>query len=386
MVTERRNAGSYPEGLEAALDRSKADSSPANAGCDLTAVHRSWQFLHDRSLLEPIRISTASRFPGGEILHRAAGRAVSRQTQGITQQVQELAQQTTLVFESVLTSLEAHVTDVHQELADQLDKIVERLDAILQRLAQFDRQSLGPEEDLLHLRRRVEELESAEARRGLYPWFDSRGFEERFRGSREDLLDRYRDLAEHLRDCGPVLDIGFGRGEMLELLAALGVPARGVEIDPALVEAAQARGLDVARGDAIGTLAPLEDGTLGGIVLIQVVEHLASQELLEFIALAVDKVRPGGRLVIETVNPQCLSVFANSFYLDPSHVRPVHPAYLDFLCRQVGFADVWLDWRSFPPPGDRLAEIANVPDLNRNIDKLNHLLFGPGDYAVIATR
>jgi hypothetical protein len=111
--------------------------------------------------------------------------------------------------------------------------------------------------------------------------------------------------------------------------------------------------------------------------------------VIDFVLLAKDKVREGGRVVLETVNPQSLYVFARAFYLDPTHSQPVHPAYLDFLFRQAGFAEVAIDWRSPPPADDVLVpapeEAADSP-ANVNVERLNRLLFAPQDYALIATR
>ena len=261
-----------------------------------------------------------------------------------------------------------------------------RLNAALDLLSRLERAPSAPEASLADLQTRIERLEATEARREFRPWFSNEHFEDRFRGSRTEIVDRYRGLALRLQGCDPVLDIGFGRGELLELLGELGVAARGVEIDPVLVSAGRARGLDVATGTATGTLVAEADGGLGGIVLIQVVEHLAAQELLEVILLARDKLRAGGKLVMETVNPGSLYVFAHSFYIDPTHSRPIHQGYLDFLCREAGFASVETEWRSTPPETDRLEEIEGHPDLNANIARLNGLLWAPGDYAVIATR
>jgi len=90
------------------------------------------------------------------------------------------------------------------------------------------------------------------------------------------------------------------------------------------------------------------------------------------------------------VNPQSLYVFARSFYLDPTHVRPVHPAYLEFLFREAGFETVELDWRYPPREREVLKEIPGDDDatrqMNANIANLNALLFAPQDYALIATR
>jgi len=378
LVAERRQAGRYRDEPEVE-GRDEVTGDRSDLGPELVALHREMGTLRDRTAFDRAKIATASRLPGGSMMHRTAARLVTRQTQGILQQVHSFAEQTVRLLESMLAGLEAHATETHHDLS-------QRMDAILIRLARFERQATGPDVDVAHLRRRIEVLEAAEAKRGFHPWFSNQQFEEQFRGRREDLVDRYRDVAERLRGCGPVLDIGFGRGEILGLLTEMDVVASGVEIDPSLVEAARDRGLEAKVGDGLTTLAEIADGTLGAIVLVQVVEHLPAQELLELIVLAFDKLRPGGQLVMETVNPQSLYIFAHSFYLDPTHQRPIHPAYLEFLCRQAGFGAVEVDWRSMPPERDRLEPVEEIPTLSANIDKLNHLLFGPGDYAIFATR
>jgi O-antigen chain-terminating methyltransferase len=112
--------------------------------------------------------------------------------------------------------------------------------------------------------------------------------------------------------------------------------------------------------------------------------------VIDLVALAADKVRPGGRVFLETVNPQSLYVFAHAFYLDPTHVRPVHPAYLAFLFREAGFAAVDIEWRSPPPPDDVLEEVRSEHTLpgaiNANVKRLNQLLFAPQDYLLAAVR
>ncbi len=149
---------------------------------------------------------------------------------------------------------------------------------------------------------------------------------------------RYTDLAKELIGCDPVLDLGFGGGEFMELLAELGVQVRGVEPDAQLVEAARGRGLDVEQGFAVDYLRRLEAGSLGGIVMIQVIEHLSPQHVIDFVELAAEKLRPGGKVVLETVNPASLYTYAHAFWVDPDHVRPVHPNFLEFLFREAEFA------------------------------------------------
>jgi SAM-dependent methyltransferase len=222
------------------------------------------------------------------------------------------------------------------------------------------------------------------------PWYSSERFEEAFRGSREEMQKRYCDLAERLVGFDPVLDVGCGRGEFLELLVGSGVDAQGVDIDGELVKSAADRGLSVEEEDALRYLRSLDDKALGGMSLIQVIEHFSAQEVVDFVALAADKVRPGGKVFVETVNPQSLYVFAHALFLDPTHMRPVHPAYLAFLFREAGFAAVDIEWRS-PPPSDDVLEqapgegpIATVH--NENVRRLNELLFAPQDYLIVAAR
>ena len=376
-IAERRQAGYYPDGLEEDLDepyrRAGSSLSPA---VDPARVRADLAELVRRAGFDLSRISTASSVPGGEVVHRAAGKLVTRQTHGLVEQLQGFAEQTLVLFEALLDLVDDHL-ELHGDLAG-------RLDAIIERLNRLDRAPLRPEQEVDDLRRRIERLEQLQARHDFHPWYRSERFEQTFRGSRDELIERYRDLVEQFRGRSPVLDIGFGRGEFLQLLKEIGVEARGVDIDPDLVKAGLEQGLDVAVGDAVGALAHYADGGLGGIVLIQVVEHLSPQEVLDLIALAADKLRPGGRLVMETVNPQSLYVFAHSFYIDPTHSRPIHPGYLDFLCREAGFSSVATDWRSVPR--DRLVAVEEPPELKTNFERLNELVFGPGDYAVIATR
>ena len=120
------------------------------------------------------------------------------------------------------------------------------------------------------------------------------------------------------------------------------------------------------------------------------IEHFSAQEIVDLVALAADKLRSGARVFVETVNPQSLYVYAHAFFLDPTHLRPVHPAYLAFLFREAGFTHVDTEWRSPPPAGDVLetgpAGSSEAPLNSDNIRRLNELLFAPQDYLIAAIR
>lgn len=222
-------------------------------------------------------------------------------------------------------------------------------------------------------------------------------FEEKFRGSTEDIKKRQSIFLDYFRNGRNVIDIGSGRGEFLSLLKDNGIGAKGIDMNEDMVLYCQKLGLDAKKGDALSYLSSLKDNSLDGVFSGQVVEHLQPIELINLIKLCYDKMKTGTYLVIETINPLCLSVFAESFYLDMSHVKPVHPVTLEFLMESVGFKDAEFKFFSPYPEESKLGKF-KIDDslneksrlqfelMNQNIDKLNKLLYGYQDYAVIGKK
>ncbi len=224
--------------------------------------------------------------------------------------------------------------------------------------------------------------------------FDYVGFERRFRGDPDviltTLVDRYGEL---LADHQPVVDIGCGRGELLGMLAERGLDVIGIEPDPGMAAEARARGITVHEHLAGEWLRSVPDGSLGSIITTHVLEHLELDDMIEMLELSATKLAPDSVFISETPNPTSLIVLGNSYLLDPTHVRPLHPSLLAFLCEKAGFRDVRL--RFFSPAegyhlpmagtGDGSPEWAAVAEtVNQGFTKLNEVLFGPQDYAVIA--
>jgi O-antigen chain-terminating methyltransferase len=372
-VATRRESGEYPAGLEEEMTAHFRRILHLRRGLQKpTDVDGALRAVAQALPMEAVRIPAASGLPGGEVFHKTVARLVRRQTEGALQQVQGFARPVQAALEALAAAVEELNRTIHVDLARSLDAIYERQAAQERAMTAAgitDRRVRAP---------------------GFQPWYSSERFEEAFRGTREEMFERYSDLAERLVDSSPVLDVGCGRGEFIELLARAGVEARGVDIDGELVKSAVELGLRVEEDEALRYLRELDNESLGGIVLIQVIEHFSAQEIVDFVALAADKIRPGGKVFVETVNPQSLYVFAHAMYLDPTHTRPVHPAYLAFLFREAGFASVDIEWRS-PPPGDDALE--SVPGdasgaavQNENVRRLNELLFAPQDYLIAATR
>jgi SAM-dependent methyltransferase len=222
-------------------------------------------------------------------------------------------------------------------------------------------------------------------------------FEDRFRGSRDEIRARMTTYLPFFEGASDVLDVGCGRGEFLELLAAAGISARGLDLNHEMVETCKTRGLDVTEADAVSYLASLPDGSLGGLFAAQVVEHLQPAYLLAFLELAFHKLRPGGRLILETLNPSCWIAFFESYIRDITHVWPLHPETLQFLVVASGFTAAEIEYRSPIADADKLQPVTAtasmgpvladlVDSFNANVDKLNSRIYTFLDYAVIGTR
>jgi len=165
-----------------------------------------------------------------------------------------------------------------------------------------------------------------------------RGFEDLFRGPEEMIRNRQRVYLELLGDRQPVLDAGCGRGEFLDLLAERGIPCRGVDIDPEMVERCRQKGHEVEQAGIVDVLEKTPPASLGAIFSAQVIEHLEFGDLQEMLRLAVSRLRPGGLLIAETVNPHSAAAL-KAFWVDPTHKVPLFPEVMLALCALAGFPD-----------------------------------------------
>jgi SAM-dependent methyltransferase len=228
------------------------------------------------------------------------------------------------------------------------------------------------------------------------------GFEDRFRGSEDDIRRRVEDYAPLLASASDVVDIGCGRGELLQLLRQIGVTARGVDTNDAMVQLCRARGLDVECCDALAFLERQADGSLGGLIAIQVVEHFEPAYLLRVLETAHHKLRADAPVVLETINPACWMAFFECYIRDVTHRRPLHPDTLRYLVQASGFRNVDVQFRAPVRDADRLERVAAatkgpssagrdevahlISAINDHADKLNARLFSSMDYAVVARR
>jgi SAM-dependent methyltransferase len=224
------------------------------------------------------------------------------------------------------------------------------------------------------------------------------GFEDRFRGSREDIRARIQAYVPLFAGHADVLDVGCGRGEFLDLMREAGIRARGLDSNHEMVEACRARGLDVVEGDLVSYLSELPDASLGGLIAVQVVEHLEPSYLMRALDVAYHKLRPGSLIVLETINVASWYAFFSSYIRDLTHQRPIHPETLQYLLTASGFQRARIEFSAPLRDTDKLQPLApprpedppTLADLittfNANVNVLNSLLFAFQDYAAIAER
>lgn len=225
------------------------------------------------------------------------------------------------------------------------------------------------------------------------------GFEDRFRGSQADIRARVSDYVALFAGAANVLDVGCGRGEVLELFREAGIPAKGIDLNPSMIEVCRERGLEATMADAVGYLDAQPDASVGGLLAIQVVEHLEAAYLSRFLELAFHKLAPGATLVLETINPTCWVAFFESYIRDMSHRWPLHPETLQFVVEAHGFSQVGVQFRSpvsetgklrrvSAPGGGAVDPVVNdlIATVNANADQLNARIFSHMDYAIIARR
>ena len=228
----------------------------------------------------------------------------------------------------------------------------------------------------------------------VYTVLDYFKFENHFRGTRSIIKNRQKIYIPYFQNRGaPILDIGCGRGEFLELLKQNNIPSFGIDLYPEYVIEGQLHGVDIRSADGIAYLNQTEE-KFGGIYIGQVVEHITFRQIQQLCADAFMKLEPESYLIIETPNPMCLSIYTNSFYIDPSHNKPVHPLTLQYLLQEIGFVDVEIKFLHHdekiasqqPLPLIQSDEIKNLDQVNEAITRVSNMLFGSLDYAVTAKK
>ena len=205
--------------------------------------------------------------------------------------------------------------------------------------------------------------------------------EDRFRGSHEEVKQRFEVYLPYLKQTkalldAPLIDVGSGRGEWLELLKEQDIKAYGIERNRIAIDRCRARGLEVIEDDAIVHLQGIAAEGVGAVTGFHIIEHLPLDTLVHLLDQVMRVLRPGGLLIFETPNPENVVVGSNFFYLDPTHRHPLPSQLMQFLFEYRGFHRVEVinlhPWDSGRVAGE--GELA---------ERFNGYFFGPMDYAIL---
>lgn len=207
-------------------------------------------------------------------------------------------------------------------------------------------------------------------------------FENRFRGSRTEIKKRVKFYLPFLAKANagkagrPVLDLGCGRGEWLELLRENKLEGHGVDLNSAMIAQCKERELGVTHGDALDYLRSLRPNSQGGVTGFHIIEHLPFETLMDFLRETRRVLKPGGIAIFESPNCKNLVVGAANFNIDPTHRNPVFPETAEFMLQSHGFERISIEY---------LSPVAGVKfdDSTKELATIKDMLYGPQDFAVI---
>ena len=309
-----------------------------------------------------------------------------------------------VVFEAYIAQLLNAVADNQQKLRE-MQELVQKNEEMLRQMEQYTaactrelselRDTQCGQNEQMHRLLAEQEAALGEVQNRLnkemvYEHLDYFDFEDHFRGNRRDIKENQKHYLPYFEGCSQVLDLGSGRGEFLELLKENGVDATGVDNYQAFVDYCLDRDLKVVKADAVEYLKKQEKNSCDGITAFQLAEHLSTDDLIALCKESYRVLEAGRALVIETPNPTCLSTYINSFYLDPSHSKPVHPKMLEYLLKKAGFRDIQVVLTEQSKTGYRLPLLAavsdNLAEFNDGVNFMSDIVFGSQDYAIIAVK
>lgn len=206
--------------------------------------------------------------------------------------------------------------------------------------------------------------------------------EDVLRGTPEQIKEEvkvYLPILEKAGITSDVLDIGCGRGEWLQVLREAGIQARGIDTNRILVQHCKDLSLDVEEREAISYLRSLSEASLNVVTAFHFAEHLPLETLVQFLDETGRALKPGGLMILETPNPENLLVGSCNFYLDPTHKNPIPIPTMKLLVEARGF-------RCEEVLKLHAVQSAKIEVKDQLTSHLNHFLYGPMNYAVVARK
>lgn len=281
----------------------------------------------------------------------------------------------------------------HQALNLQLAKINTVLEDYKQQLSRSQQVAQELRARLSHLERsNTSTTRQDDARTNSQPSASScvpdsfyLAFEERFRGDASTIRDRLSyylpllELVHPLTQGLPLVDVGCGRGEWLQLLPE-NYKRIGIDLNSANIETCKAKGFDAEVGDGISWLGAQPDNSVAAVTAFHVIEHLSFEQLNGLIDECLRVLAPGGMIIFETPNPENIVSAATHFYTDPTHIHPLPPAFTEFLVEFKGFDAVEIHRLNPIPAEYSLHEDSEVAR------RCNALFYSAQDYSVIARK
>lgn len=333
--------------------------------------------LHIRTIAQPRLDALEEAFSNSAAAIDAIGSRLDRVERGlpvIDERFEDLKTDVASRFDDEVSRFARHMEDQVATVSSKVASLSPQVEELIPRVAAIEKPLLARE-------RASQMLDS------LYV-----AFEREFRGSKELIESRAEPYLEVLREANvggtnqPVLDIGPGNGEWLDLLRRNGFTASGVDSNHLFVELCTGRGLKVEHADALEYLRQVPNGSLGAITALHVVEHISFEVLVELLDEARRALCIGGVIALETPNPENLLVGSHYFYTDPTHRNPIPPETLRWIVEARGFErcriERWTVARDLPVPAMLAGNTKPAKAVN---EILAHLSAAP-DYAVIGRR
>jgi len=284
------------------------------------------------------------------ILEKRIGEVVSRmdqQSHGLQQVVSRMDQQSHGL---------QHVDVLMQEVVSRLDQQshgLQHVDVLMQEVvSRLDQQSHGLQVLSSRIRANPFKQQLLNTKSGydgsLTMGFSGGGsgqyvdFVEIFRPTFDELVSQLSYIRNWLPDAGNAVDLGAGRGELVQIMRDQGLSSYGIDSDQSVVSAAQERGLDVRLSDIDSFLDKCSPSSLDVVTAIQVVEHVNTDQLVAWFEKIHAVLIPGGVFIAETPNPHAIDAF-KAFWVDVTHVRPYYPESLLHMAQSAGFsrAEIW---------------------------------------------
>jgi len=290
-----------------------------------------------------------------------------------------------LRFAEAKTRSDTRTAELERRLGQQgmeIDKLQKTVDYLKYNLAQLKYEANNISKDTKKKSGRKLQSLTDEVNHSLDSFFVF--LEDNLRGSREEIKRRLKVYLPIIKKAGvgskssPILDIGCGRGEWLELLKNKGLYTRGLDLNGIMVKICKELGFNVVQDEALSYLKGLTDNSLGAVTGFHLIEHYGFEFLIKLIEEILRVLKPGGLVILETPNPSNVLVGSCSFYLDPTHNKPLPSTLIKLVLESLGFNKVKII--NINPYSDDLKIKNDDFEISK---RFNEYFYGPQDYAVV---